>query len=133
METLARLDLPPPPQAGSQGADANFLALKRMLDANGFKLPLGLESVPLVYRLFSDLVQTCKNAGTFKEQADKVSEELASVQKQLFPLRRENSRLVRANNAIHLQAMKVSSSSRVLSDIKVVALCRSHTRSLLFL
>jgi hypothetical protein len=108
MEALAKLDLPPAPQVGSQGADQNFLALKRLLDANGFKMPLGLESVPLVHRLFTELVQTSKAAGQFKEQADKMSEELGSIQKQLFPLRRENSRLVRINDAIHQETMKVS-------------------------
>lgn len=107
IETLSQLEVPAPPQPGMQGHDPNFATLARLLHQSNYKLPLPAEGALLAYRLFADLVQVSKSAQTYKELSETQAAELENLQKQLYPLRRENARLVRANNAIHMQAMKV--------------------------
>ena len=78
-----------------------------MLGVPSYKQPLGVETVPLTYAIFRDLVACAKQLQSSTTQLAVQAGELTKAQHQLFPLRRENTRLVRANNAVHLQAMKV--------------------------
>lgn len=107
IDALSKVELPPLPQSGQLGNDQNYLSFKRVLEQSHYKQPLGVETVPLVYSMFADYVALCKHHQQVAAQVDVQAVELTQAQNQLFPLRRENTRLVRANNAVHLQAMKV--------------------------
>ena len=62
--------------------------LRHRLDQLEYVEPLGLESLGLVQRLLSDLIQTTETARKFKTQFDVVVQEKALVQEQVSALRR---------------------------------------------
>jgi hypothetical protein len=133
LENLAQVQLPPPPQFGQQGRDPNFARLSTLLHDCDYKLPLPAEGALLVYRLFTDLVQLSQSAIAWRDQNEANNAQIDQLQQQLYPLRRENQRLVRANNAIHLQAMKVLRltllvlSTNVFQLIHEFSFCYSHS------
>jgi hypothetical protein len=83
------------------------MSLKAKCKHNGSTHPRFFETYSLSSLSFSRTHMHICPPPQVRAARDKSGDELASVQKQLFPLRRENARLVRANNSIHLQAMKV--------------------------
>lgn len=42
-------------------AEAKFVSLRKRLDQLGYKQPLGIESLPLVEKLFNDLIHTTES------------------------------------------------------------------------
>eukprot|EP00474_Spongospora_subterranea_P000654 CRZ01112.1 hypothetical protein [Spongospora subterranea] len=86
--------------------DAAFLQLRRKLETAGYSSPLGIESFPLVQKLFKDLQQT-QNA---RDDAIKQSGEEEKSRRQQSEtaacLRRENSSLIEANNALHADIIR---------------------------
>ena len=76
-------------------------SLRSKLRAFDYQEPLGVDSLDLVERLFRDLVSTTEVYQQLHEQEDRLTQELALAQAQLFPLRKDNSRLTRENNELH--------------------------------
>ena len=67
--------------------------------------PVGSESLELVERLFGDLVSTTEVYQQLHEREEQLSQELGLAQAQLFPLRKDNARLLRENNELHRDAI----------------------------
>ncbi|KAJ8397534.1 hypothetical protein AAFF_G00438100 [Aldrovandia affinis] len=91
----------------STNAERKFINLRKRLDQLGYRQPLGIESLPLVEKLFSDLVHTTESLRNAKLCAGKTEKESRNLDALLEPYRTENSRLVRENNELHLGLLKL--------------------------
>uniref|UniRef100_UPI00358FA8B0 centrosomal protein of 135 kDa-like n=1 Tax=Myxine glutinosa TaxID=7769 RepID=UPI00358FA8B0 len=90
----------------TSAVDLRFFALHKRLHKLGFKEPLGLESVPLVEKLCSDLVYTTQSLDNAKLEVAKSLKESRNVDAALEPFQTDNRRLVRENNELHLRLLQ---------------------------
>uniref|UniRef100_A0AAX7VTY9 Centrosomal protein 135 n=1 Tax=Astatotilapia calliptera TaxID=8154 RepID=A0AAX7VTY9_ASTCA len=103
----------------TSNAERKFVNLRKRLDQLGYRQPLGIESLPLVEKLFSDLVHTTESLRNAKLSAGKSDKENRNVDSLLEPYRTENARLVRENNELHLKLLKLKDEKeRVISELK---------------
>lgn len=91
----------------STAAERKFINLRKRLDQLGYRQPLGIESLPLVEKLFSDLVHTTESLRNAKLSVGKTEKESKNLDAVLEPYRTENARLVRENNELHLGLLKL--------------------------
>ncbi|XP_028259156.1 centrosomal protein of 135 kDa isoform X2 [Parambassis ranga] len=91
----------------TSSAERKFVNLRKRLDQLGYRQPLGIESLPLVEKLFSDLVHTTESLRNAKLSAGKTEKESRNCDALLEPYRTENARLVRENNELHLEVLKL--------------------------
>ncbi|KAM6921166.1 centrosomal protein of 135 kDa [Xenentodon cancila] len=87
--------------------ERRFVGLRKRLDQLGYRQPLGTESLPLVEKLLSDLVHTTESLRSAKLSAGKTEKESRNVDALLEPYRTENGRVVKENNELHLQLLKL--------------------------
>ncbi|XP_043985251.1 centrosomal protein of 135 kDa [Gambusia affinis] len=88
-------------------AERKFLNLRKRLDQLNYRQPLGIESLPLVEKLFSDLVHTTESLRNAKLSAGKTEKESRNVDALLEPYKAENARLIKENNRMHLELLKL--------------------------
>lgn len=86
--------------------EVRFAGLKRRLQELRYDLPLGLESAPLVESLVSDLTHANQRIESLQSQIDAQAHSLIVAENQAHPLRKENGRLLRENNQLHLELIK---------------------------
>ncbi|KAF7667681.1 hypothetical protein LDENG_00052800 [Lucifuga dentata] len=91
----------------STNAERKFVNLRKRLDQLGYRQTLGIESLPLVEKLFSDLVHTTESLRNAKLSAGKTETESRNIDTLLEPYRTENARLVRDNNELHMELLKL--------------------------
>ncbi|NXS57598.1 CP135 protein, partial [Brachypteracias leptosomus] len=100
-------------------AERRFVNLRKRLDQLGYRQPLGVESLPLVEKLFSDLVHTTESLRSAKLSAGKSEKECSNFDAILEPYRTENAQLIRENNELHLEILKLKEQSdRHIKDLK---------------
>ncbi|XP_010216533.1 PREDICTED: centrosomal protein of 135 kDa [Tinamus guttatus] len=100
--------------------ERKFINLRKRLDQLGYRQPLGVESLPLVEKLFSDLVHTTESLRSAKLSAGKIEKEFSNYDAILEPYKTENARLTRENNELHLEILKLKEQSdRRIKDLKV--------------
>uniref|UniRef100_UPI003AAA4C84 centrosomal protein of 135 kDa n=1 Tax=Centroberyx gerrardi TaxID=166262 RepID=UPI003AAA4C84 len=103
----------------STNAERKFINLRKRLDQLGYRQPLGIETLPLVEKLFSDLVHTTESLRNAKLSAGKTEKESRNFDALLEPYRTENARLVRENNELHLELLKMrEEKDRVSRELK---------------
>ncbi|CAH2300228.1 Hypothetical predicted protein [Pelobates cultripes] len=103
----------------STAAERKFINLRKRLDQLGYKQTLGIESLPLVEKLFSDLVHTTESLRNVKLSAGKTEQERKNFDSVIEPYKTENARLVRENNQLHLELLKLKEDSdRHIKDLK---------------
>uniref|UniRef100_A0A8C7X9R2 Centrosomal protein 135 n=1 Tax=Oryzias sinensis TaxID=183150 RepID=A0A8C7X9R2_9TELE len=103
----------------NSSAERKFVNLRKRLDQLGYRQPLGIESLPLVDKLFSDLVHTTESLRNAKSSAGKTEKESRNVDALLEPYRAENARVVRENNELHLDLLKLrEEKDRVTRELK---------------
>ena len=86
--------------------EKRFQTLRKHLTDEGYTQVLGFESVPLVHRLWDDL---CALRDTHTTMARNLSEKGANeakLQRQIHPIQKELSRMVRENNQLHLELIQ---------------------------
>ena len=85
--------------------DRKFTTLRKRLDQLGYRQPLVVESVPLVEKLFADLVHTTESFKNYKRKTKHVEKDMNHVDhSEVF--RNDNAKLVRENNELHLHLIK---------------------------
>ena len=88
-------------------AERRFQALKSRLDQLQYTQPLSFDSSPLVERLLNDLLKTSEGFQQIKAENKEYSNQISNFEKILDPLKRENNRLIKVNNDLHLEMMGV--------------------------
>ena len=66
----------------------------------------GIETVPLVERLFSDLVHTTESLKTIKTELAEKRSEGSSVVEQVEPYKADNAKLVKEVNQLHMELVR---------------------------
>ncbi|CAH8607018.1 unnamed protein product [Schistosoma rodhaini] len=89
-------------------AQAKFTKLRKRLDQLGYKQPLGLDSLPLVERLFYDLVWTTENLRKVRSELSSQIQIRSTVEDYITPYKADNGKLIRENNEInhHLMVLR---------------------------
>ena len=78
-------------------------ALKARLASLRYDQALGIESAPLVERLVDDLERSQRRQTELAAVAESRADEISVAEQHVLPVRKENTRLVRENNDLHLQ------------------------------
>ncbi|XP_015717766.1 centrosomal protein of 135 kDa isoform X1 [Coturnix japonica] len=100
-------------------AERKFVNLRKRLDQLGYRQPLGVDSLPLVEKLFSDLVHTTESLRSAKLSAGKIEKECSNYDAIIEPYRTENAKLTRENNELHLEVLKLKEQSdHYIKDLK---------------
>uniref|UniRef100_A0A3P8T643 Centrosomal protein 135 n=1 Tax=Amphiprion percula TaxID=161767 RepID=A0A3P8T643_AMPPE len=103
----------------TSNAERKFVNLRKRLDQLGYRQPLAIESLPLVEKLFSDLVHTTESLRNVKLSAGKTEKESRNLDALLEPYRAENAQVVRENNELHLELLKLKEEKdRVTRELK---------------
>ncbi|XP_078369806.1 centrosomal protein of 135 kDa-like isoform X2 [Oculina patagonica] len=99
--------------------ERKFTTLRKRLDQLGYRQALGIESVPLVEKLFSDLVHTTESLKNLKLQVGKQEKERTVYEDNVEPYRSDNAKLVKENNELHLQLIKLrEETDQIIRDLK---------------
>ncbi|XP_039606820.1 centrosomal protein of 135 kDa [Polypterus senegalus] len=119
----------------STAGERKFINIRKRLDQLGYRQPLGIESLPLVERLFSDLLHTTESLRNAKLSVGKNEKENKNVDAYLEPFQAENARLVEENNVLHLSLLKAKEEKEKFSkDLKATIRKLEHeTADLKFL
>lgn len=118
-------------------AERKFSNLRKRLDQLGYRQPLGMESVPLVEKIFSDLIHTTESLKNTKLQLSRQSNSGSGISGQdtSEAYRSDNAKLVKENNELHLQLIrfKEESDSRVKAAKEKVRKLEHENSDLKFL
>lgn len=107
--------------------ERKFTTLRKRLDQLGYRQALGIESVPLVEKLFSDLVHTTESLKNLKLQSSKHDRSKTTVEDNVEPYRSDNAKLVKENNELHLQLIKLrEESDGKIRDLKATVRKLEH-------
>ncbi|XP_051865956.1 centrosomal protein of 135 kDa isoform X1 [Pristis pectinata] len=100
-------------------SERKFVNLRKRLDQLGYRQPLGIETLPLVEKLFSDLVHTTESLRNAKLSSGKTEKESKNLDSVLEPYRTENARLVQENNKLHQELLRLKEESdQQIKDLK---------------
>lgn len=84
------------------------MKLRYRLDQLEYTEPLSNDSVDLVMRLLSDLVQTTHTSRIYKTQLDAALKEQDAIREQVDPLKQELVRITQENNHLHTDLIKMA-------------------------
>eukprot|EP00696_Hemimastix_kukwesjijk_P018098 gnl/Hemi2/6893_TR2348_c0_g1_i1.p1 gnl/Hemi2/6893_TR2348_c0_g1~~gnl/Hemi2/6893_TR2348_c0_g1_i1.p1 ORF type:complete len:1011 (+),score=345.74 gnl/Hemi2/6893_TR2348_c0_g1_i1:154-3186(+) len=87
-------------------AEHRFVQLQKNLHALNYVDRLTVECVPLVEKLFADLTRTTTSYQRLESQLKQQAQEVLDWQVQAQPLRKENARVIRENNQLHLEMIR---------------------------
>ncbi|XP_006868136.1 PREDICTED: centrosomal protein of 135 kDa [Chrysochloris asiatica] len=116
-------------------AERKYVNIRKRLDQLGYRQTLTVECLPLVEKLFSDLVHTTESLRKSKLSAVKAEKESANFDFVLEPYKVENAKLCRENNDLYLELMKLrEQSDQQIKELKVaLKKCARETGDLKFL
>ena len=77
------------------------------LDQLGYRQPLGIESLPLVERLFADLVHTTDSLKKAKLDLGKTPTSSQDVESHIEAFKSDNARLVKETTELHHRIIKL--------------------------
>lgn len=88
-------------------AERKYINIRKRLDQLGYRQTLTVDCLPLVEKLFSDLVHTTESLRQIKLSSVKAEKESANFDFLLEPYKLENARLSKENNELYLELMKL--------------------------
>jgi centrosomal protein CEP135 len=101
-------------------SEQKYVNLRKRLDQLGYRQTLGVESLPLIEKLFNDLIHTTESLKKTKLELSKSADQLnvslknASVTSNgdLVPAsiqayKSDNAKLIKENNELHLELIKM--------------------------
>jgi len=98
--------MPQPRESFDIADEKKFQALRKQLTDEGYTQVLGFESVPLVHRLFDDLSSLRDTHATLAHNLSEKGANETKLQRQIHPIQKELSRMVRENNQLHLELIQ---------------------------
>ncbi|XP_032130152.1 centrosomal protein of 135 kDa isoform X1 [Sapajus apella] len=115
--------------------ERKYINIRKRLDQLGYRQTLTVECLPLVEKLFSDLVHTTESLRQSKLSAVKAEKDSANFDFVLEPYKLENARLSRENNELYLELMKLREhSDQHMKELKTsLKKCARETSDLKFL
>lgn len=119
----------------STAAERKYINVRKRLDQLGYRQTLTVECLPLVEKLFSDLVHTTESLRQSRLSSAKAEKESANFDFVLEPYKLENTRLSRENNELYLELMKLREcSDKHIKELKTtLKKCAHETADLKFL
>ena len=90
----------------SEVTKERYFSLRERLSDMNYSSSFGPDSLDLVERIFNDLVSTTEAYKQLSETERSLSNDLTIAHAQLFPLKKENSRLTRENYQLHVDGVK---------------------------
>ena len=90
----------------SEFTKERYFSLRERLSDMNYPSSFGPDSMDLVERIFNDLVSTTEAYKQLSETERSLSNDLTIAHAQLFPLKKENSRLARENYQLHVDGVK---------------------------
>ncbi|KAM6150678.1 centrosomal protein of 135 kDa [Erethizon dorsatum] len=116
-------------------AERKYINIRKRLDQLGYRQTLTVECLPLVEKLFSDLVHTTESLRQSKLSSVKAEKESANFDFVLEPYKLENARLSKENNELYLELMKLREcSEQNIKELKTtLKKCARETSDLKFL
>ncbi|XP_054543906.1 centrosomal protein of 135 kDa [Talpa occidentalis] len=116
-------------------AERKYINIRKRLDQLGYRQTLTVECLPLVEKLFSDLVHTTESLRKSKLSAVKAEKESANFDFVLEPYKLENAKLSKENNELYLELMKLKEQSgQQIKELKTtLKKCARETADLKFL
>ncbi|XP_034364086.1 centrosomal protein of 135 kDa isoform X2 [Arvicanthis niloticus] len=116
-------------------AERKYINIRKRLDQLGYRQTLSVDSLPLVEKLFSDLVHTTESLRQCRLSSVKAEKESANFDFVLEPYKLENTRLNKENNDLYLELMKLREySDKHIKDLKItLKKCARETADLKFL
>jgi len=106
--------------ASTSNAQQKFSGLRRRLDQLGYRQPFGIESLPLVERLFADLIHTTESLKNSRLNTSSTADgsrrpdgdgSHVTSDAQFDAYKSDNARLIRENNELHQQLIHVQEDS----------------------
>ncbi|KAI5188307.1 hypothetical protein MUG91_G31n19 [Manis pentadactyla] len=115
--------------------ERKYINIRKRLDQLGYRQTLTVECLPLVEKLFSDLVHTTESLRKSKLSAVKAEKESANFDFVLEPYKLENAKLIRENNELYLELMKLREhSGQRIKELKIaLKTCTREAADLQFL
>lgn len=87
-------------------ATQRYQAIRKQLDQLHYCLPFNVEACGLVERLLNDLLKTTEGYQKLKMQIDLLKHDDKLNQQALLPLQKENEKLTKENNKLHLEVIQ---------------------------
>ena len=104
-------------------AQQKFTSLRKRLDQLGYRHPLGIESLPLVERLFADLVHTTESLKKAKQESSKAPADNGRIDGRVEAYKSDNAKLVKENNQLHQQLIQKTDEANTLAIGKTITTC----------
>ncbi|XP_055485315.1 centrosomal protein of 135 kDa [Psammomys obesus] len=116
-------------------SERKYSNIRKRLDQLGYRQTLTVDSLPLVEKLFSDLVHTTESLRQSRLSSEKAEKESANFDFALEPYKLENARLCKENNELYLELMKLREySDQHMKELKTeLKKCSRETADLKFL
>ena len=83
-----------------------YFSLREKLVSAHYTYNFGADSMDLIEKMFNDLVSTTESYKHLSEKEAVLANDLTLAQSQLFPLKKENSRLAKENYQLHADSIK---------------------------
>ena len=84
-----------------------YFDLRKQLSSLNYSTNFGLDAVDVIQQLFGDLISTTESYTQLQEKEYELSQDLSLAQAQLFPLKKENAKLSRENQQLHMDTVKL--------------------------
>lgn len=88
-----------------------YFRLRRELSNLNYVGNFGVDSLDIVEQLYRDLVATTESYSHLQDKENQLSQQLSLAQTQLFPLRKENAKLLHENHALHAEIVSLKEES----------------------
>jgi centrosomal protein CEP135 len=93
-----------------------YFRVRRELSGLNYEGNFGIDALDIVEQLFHDLISTTESYTHMQEKEQQLSQNLALAQAQVFPLRKENAKLVRENQQLHAEVVSLKEEASNRND-----------------
>lgn len=84
-----------------------YFDLRKQLSSLNYSTNFGLDAVDVIQQLFGDLISTTESYTQLQEKEYELAQDLSLAQAQLFPLKKENAKISRENQQLHMDTVKL--------------------------